>query len=289
MIVVDNGSSDGSYELLQERFGDSATVVRLEEGLVGAVRNFGAKHAEGDYLSFIDADCTIKPDYFSLAVGVLRETEAVATGSRYRYPTNAAWIEKVWHELNVKPDGDTHHLPGSNFFIERAVFEEAGGFDESLPSGEEPELCQRLLAAGHRLYASQDVEVVHLGGPRTLWGFWRQQVWQSLGMLATVRPGRLDKPVVMLTLFGLLLLGAIGVLVFGPGSAGVRVAIAGGLVLSVPAATVAYRYLQIGRVHRPFASLVIYTTYYFARLVSLGHVLLGRKHSVQARSTASWD
>jgi GT2 family glycosyltransferase len=49
---------------------------------------------------------------------------------------------------------------GGDALMRRRVLADCGGFDETLIAGEEPELCQRILAAGHR--------ILHLDTPMTL-------------------------------------------------------------------------------------------------------------------------
>jgi len=56
--LVDNGSTDESYELLNDEFGRRARarVLRLMSGTIAAVRNFGASHGTAPIISFIDCD-----------------------------------------------------------------------------------------------------------------------------------------------------------------------------------------------------------------------------------------
>lgn len=55
VIVVNDGSSDGSGEIAQG-FGDAITHIRQDRGGNGAARNLGVAKSNGDYLSFLDAD-----------------------------------------------------------------------------------------------------------------------------------------------------------------------------------------------------------------------------------------
>src|SRR5687767_3985262 len=63
LVYVDNGSTDSSYEYLSSVGKDGVSVTRLERdpreatrNLSAAARNFGAGHARGEFLSFLDAD-----------------------------------------------------------------------------------------------------------------------------------------------------------------------------------------------------------------------------------------
>lgn len=280
LIVVDNGSTDDSHEVLLREVGEAGTVLRLKRTTVAAARNYGARHATGRYLGFLDADCVVPAGYFARALSVLRETGAAATGGFYRLPADAGWIAETWHALHARVEGAyVETLFGSNFFIARDVFEEVGGFDEGLISGEEPELCQRLISRGYRLYESPELAPVHLRNPKTVKEFWRQQVWHGLGMLGTVRGPGLDRPTLALAAHVVLVVsaGALGLAGWLEPLAWLTAAAI--LILTVPVASVLYRSARAGRVHSPAAAIALYTLYYFARLAALGRIVTRRAES----------
>ncbi|MBP6335489.1 MAG: glycosyltransferase family 2 protein [Bacteroidia bacterium] len=68
ILVVDDGSTDGSYEKLQELYIDAPSVrlIRQENKERAAARNNGLKHAKGDYVQFLDSDDTLFPDHFQV-------------------------------------------------------------------------------------------------------------------------------------------------------------------------------------------------------------------------------
>ena len=66
IILVDDGSTDGSAQLFDEfasRHTDTV-VIHRKNGGVSAARNAGIKEASGEYVGFVDADDTVAPDYF---------------------------------------------------------------------------------------------------------------------------------------------------------------------------------------------------------------------------------
>ena len=66
IILVDDGSTDGSAEICDE-FASSHTdtvVIHRKNGGVSAARNAGIREASGEYIGFVDADDTLAPDYF---------------------------------------------------------------------------------------------------------------------------------------------------------------------------------------------------------------------------------
>jgi glycosyltransferase involved in cell wall biosynthesis len=278
VVFVDNHSTDGSREYLAE-LGHPAVRVRCANGTIAAVRNAGAAERPSRYLSFIDADCLIPPDYFRHAVAAVEKSGAAATGSIYRLPEDPHWLERVWYGMHLTDRPlEMDYFYGGNFFVARAAFEAVGGFDEALVTGEDAELGMRLRAAGYRLFTCPDVSVVHLGNAKTLRHFFRQQVWHSLGMFGTVTARSLDRPTAMLAAHLLLSLAGIALLVSGTWPAPHALAAALTMQAVVPAATVLFRARQTGRIPPPAHALLLYWLYYWARAYGLLLILRRRDY-----------
>lgn len=78
IICVDDGSTDGSGEILKEyeRRDSRVRVLKQENGGAGKARNTGLKEAAGETLSFLDADDLFEPDMLETAYKRLKETGA---------------------------------------------------------------------------------------------------------------------------------------------------------------------------------------------------------------------
>ncbi len=80
-------------------------------------------------------------------------------------------------------------LPSGNIAIRTAVFEQIGGFDETLETCEDVDLCRRLALASGRLVADHALASVHHGDPRTLRAVFAGEVWRGRDNLrVTFRP-----------------------------------------------------------------------------------------------------
>jgi glycosyltransferase involved in cell wall biosynthesis len=274
LIYVDNGSTDGSYEFLA-RIPD-IRVLRHGNGSIAAARNAGAAAAHGEYLSFLDADCTIGPRYFDDALDVMRTSGAAATGFRVEPPSEANWVEATWHNLHAAGvDRDVDWINSANFFISREVFERIGGFREDLRTGEDAEIGQRLVRAGYRLWATRRLTVTHLGNPKSIAAFFRQKVWQGLGMFGTVKRDSLDKPTAMMFVHLAATIGMLGILFADRLNWALRILLALALQLVVPIVTVAYRVWRNGKAVDVPKAIFLYWVYYWARLEALFLVLVG--------------
>ncbi len=76
VIVVDDGSSDGSRELLRD-YEDRATVVLKENGGQASALNAGMERSEGDVVVFLDADDTLHPEAAARVAAVFAANENV--------------------------------------------------------------------------------------------------------------------------------------------------------------------------------------------------------------------
>jgi glycosyltransferase involved in cell wall biosynthesis len=276
LIVVDNGSSDGTWEWMIEALSGRAVLVREYGVTISSLRNLGAARSTGEYISFIDSDCLVPRNYYQRVAEVFATVPTDVAGCMYGLPDDAHWIEETWMLLNCPlREGYATSLPGGSMVVRRTVFDRVGGFNEHLVTGEDAELCQRILDAGFKIYETHRLAIVHLRNMNSLRGFFRKQVWQSLGMFGTARSGRLDRVILMTLTHLILTLAAVVWIAVGAGPMYQRLMIAMALLLAVPAATVAYRVAARGGAFMPIRSTVLYSTYYYARIWGFFKILRG--------------
>jgi GT2 family glycosyltransferase len=266
LILMDNGSTDGSCELMTRDYGASARVERMPGVTISALRNRGARLATGAYLSFIDADCLVPEDYLTCAMNVFAESGADAAGSDYELSPDPSWVERTWQTLHSRVrDGDVPYLCTGNLLVSREAFDRVGGFDESLVTGEDAEFGIRLTSAGGRIRHDRAIRAVHLGHPATLRGFFRQQCWHSNGMFGSLSTSWLDLPLIATVAHVACLALVAGALAFVDLSWDARALVSVAVASAVPATSVAYRCCRIGAVHQPVRSVLLYHIFFAAR------------------------
>jgi glycosyltransferase involved in cell wall biosynthesis len=172
VIVVDNGSRDGTA-LAAERAGVVTRLVRRARGEgPGAARNAGAEAATGSVLAFLDADCRPAPGW--LAAGVRACADADLVQGRV-LPDPAADLGPFDRTLSV---GDAHGLfESANLFVTRSWFDLVGGFPAGLegtgeaPFGEDVSFGWRAVRAGARTAFCDGALVYHEVTARGAWDF----------------------------------------------------------------------------------------------------------------------
>jgi glycosyltransferase involved in cell wall biosynthesis len=178
IIVVDNGSTDETAEIAGAK---GAKVYRKPDLSLAGVRNFGVAQGTGEYIAFIDADCSARSDWLEVAVSLLKVGHAGAVGGPCDVPENSNLIERAW---NTPPDVELYveadELATSSFITKRSTFEEVGGFDPELGAGEDTEFSLKIKDNIGKLLSVGKCKVIHYGYPKTLMQFIRREYWHGI-------------------------------------------------------------------------------------------------------------
>lgn len=208
VIVVDNGSSDGTAEAAHSA---GADIVLQRVGTVGAIRNEGALQAAGDVLIFMDADVFVTNSWSAGIQTAIREARKsrIVTGSWVAVPEPGSWIERHWFRPLER--GRNSHINSGHLIVSKSFFWELGGFDAALVTGEDVDLSEKARKAGGLVIDNPTLKVIHEGYPKTVKSFFRREVWHGIGDCQTWRGFRNSK--VALTGVAVLHMQAIGLLV----------------------------------------------------------------------------
>ncbi|HWA66757.1 MAG TPA: glycosyltransferase [Mycobacteriales bacterium] len=158
IVVVDNGSVDGTYEMLLDRRSrcrHNLTVLR-DDGTLGQIRNTALAAATGEVVAFTDSDCVPRPGW--LAAGLAGFATGVAAVQGRTVPMREA---HPW-EATIQIESFDHRYETCNLFYDRSALLELGGFGETMPQfGEDMVAGWRLRQAGWSAVWAGDAVVEH--------------------------------------------------------------------------------------------------------------------------------
>ena len=181
VVVVDNGSRDNTLAIA-ESFHDRLNLRILQKAdvRISALRNLGARVASGEILAFLDADCLAPQDWLDRILELAPADGAGVLGAYYLLPEDSTWVGRTWHRYQEAPkSGEVSHVPAGDLIMRREDFLRLGGFDETIQTNEDYELCERARKSGMQVRAVPRIGVVHLGTAQSLRAFFRKQAWHG--------------------------------------------------------------------------------------------------------------
>jgi glycosyltransferase involved in cell wall biosynthesis len=276
VIVVDNGSKDRTIEVVKT-FEDrlNLKILTVENVHISGLRNRGAAAARGTILAFLDADCLAPPDWLSIASDTIKNPDAGVWGAHYCIPDDATWVGRLWSDDRLQGrEQNVSYVPAGDLIISANAFRRVGGFDESIQTNEDFELCQRVIEDGLSVKSHPGLGVVHLGTPRTLGGFFRKHRWHGTHVLKVFLRDthkRKNRRVVVLAVYTLVgIMGLVGSLLFAIAQRSWILFGAFAVLLVLPVFVIAaVRLLPRGRCLEIPGLTVLYLTFCVARASAL--------------------
>jgi len=174
LIYVDSDSTDGSMSAAAEL---GAKVLRNEGTpcTASAGRNVGFRAASHDLIQFLDGDTVLDRSWLQKAVRAIADPTLACVFGKVEEIRPEASIYNFWahHDWHVSA-GPTESCGGIALF-RRSALDRAGGFDETLPAGEEPDLCYRIRSEQHMGILCLDEPMVrHDIGMTRFSQYWRR-------------------------------------------------------------------------------------------------------------------
>ncbi len=195
IIVVDNGSQDGSVEELKKTFQNKITIIESKENLgFGKANNLGIKQANGKYLFLLNSDTELINNAIKIFYDYMEQNENVGVcgGNLYNI-NNVPEDSYVMHKNNIfsyfywrylelffnmisvftkKPIylrfnytdkvKEVGALYGADIFVRETLFNKVGGFDENIfMYGEETDLIFRIRNCGFHVKSIPQAKIFH--------------------------------------------------------------------------------------------------------------------------------
>lgn len=195
VFVVDNGSKDGSVEMVATEFPD-VHLLRSEVNLgFGAANNLAIELAQGRYVVLLNSDAFLCPDSLRISFEYMNEHPDVGlaggrlVGRDFSWQPSARMFPSVLSDFLVL-SGLAHRFPKSRFFgkfdrtwadptkpaevdwvpgafsiIRTQALRKVGYFDPNFfLYSEEVDLCRRIQDSGYRIMYWPEIVVIHIGG-----------------------------------------------------------------------------------------------------------------------------
>ena len=185
IIVIDDGSIDGTYDLIKKNF-PQVILIHQENKGVSAARNVGITIAKGNWIAFLDSDDEWFPEKLEEQINYLK------INNSYKIcHTDEIWIR---NQARVNPmkkhkkyGGKIYNkclplcvLSPSSIIIHKDIFDDVGLFDEKLPVCEDYDMWLRICYKYEVLFLNQKL-IYKYGGhddqlSKKYWGMDRYRV-----------------------------------------------------------------------------------------------------------------
>ena len=203
VVVVDDGSV---VPVQQADFAGMHCDVRVlrhprSKG-PAAARNTGLAACSTDFVAFLDSDVVPRRGWLEALLGHFCDPAVALVAPRIvalrnadnlvaRYEAVRSSLDLGLREAPVVPYGTVSYVPSAAIICRRTVLSEVGGFDETLKSGEDVDLCWRFIEAGARLRYEPIALVAHDHRTRLRDWFVRKSFYgESAAPLSVRHPGK---------------------------------------------------------------------------------------------------
>lgn len=198
VVVADNGSTDGSIEMLHRDFRQARVLVDRSNPGYGSASNAAIEHCRSEYVVLLNSDTILRRGTLetlrhyldahprvAIVAPRLRNPDGTLQRSLHQFPNplvtllDYSWVGPAVGRVpglrKLYVASDSHErarsvawVTGAALAIRKSAFQAVGGFDPRFfMYYEEVDLCRRLFRASWETHFTPNAEVVHVGGAST--------------------------------------------------------------------------------------------------------------------------
>lgn len=169
VYAIDDGSTDGGAELLEETFtaaisAGQLTILRQENKGAAAARNAGLAAGKGDWIAYVDSDNILDPDHVEKLLAATRNAGAAMAYGGWRTETGAVHAAQPYKRFALLR---ANYIDLNTLIHHRRLYDQLGGFDVRLRRLQDWDLVLRYGRLTAPAVSSQ-LSVVRDVGPRSI-------------------------------------------------------------------------------------------------------------------------
>lgn len=183
IIIVDDGSSDNSYEIAKGYESEILKVLRQDNRGASAARNLAFEKCTGDLIQYLDADDLLSYNKIEAQVGMylsLNDPKAVIASGIVLFETDIMdSIAIPYRQMSTNHRNDPIQLlidicyekyivQSSIWLVHRSLIEQSGGWNEQLTLNDDGEFFFRIVASSSSIYFCSQGTVFYRNTPKSL-------------------------------------------------------------------------------------------------------------------------
>ena len=158
IIIVDDGSSDGTEELIR---GLDANIVYIRQKNAGpaVARNTGIQHMKGEFAVFTDSDCIVDKKWLEELMVLFANDDVGMVGGVTIENKKTRILNNIVEKVSNNPE----YLPTNNIAFRYELLKDINGFNTSFyfPAGEDVDICFRLRKIGYGIKVANKARIIH--------------------------------------------------------------------------------------------------------------------------------